>query len=194
MRHDLTLEGPGFRLRPVGDDDAQFILGLRTDPALGRFLHATSSSIGGQLAWMSRYYERPGDYYFVVEQRKSLDLEGVIAVYDLDSERRSAEWGRWILRHGSLAAVESALLIYRAAFDTLKLDETYSRTVADNQAVVSFHDSCGIESRKILPGHFDIAGKRVDAVEHRLHKTQWAAVEQRLASLATLTARRLSRG
>src|ERR1039457_4516855 len=47
--------------------------------------------------------------------------------------------GRWILRRGSLAAAESALLVYTIAFEDLALDRVYCRTVSANRAVVSFH-------------------------------------------------------
>jgi len=193
MRHDLTVAGPAFRLRPIGDGDAALVLELRNNPQLNRFLHATSSSLAAQLAWLAQYYERPGDYYFVVERQQDGLPEGVISLYDIDAAGHAGEWGRWILRPGSLAAVESAWLIYRCAFEQLGLDEVYCRTVADNASVVSFHDSCGIAQRTRLPGHFDLDGRRVDAVEHRVSRAAWHDLTPRLEKLAQLTARRLYR-
>lgn len=190
MRHDLTLSGPAFRLRPIGDADAAWVLKLRGDVALNRYLHATSASLADQLAWFSRYYERPGDYYFVVE-RHSASPEGVIAVYDVDSQAGCGEWGRWILAPGSLAAIESAWLIYRCAFELLGLQRVYCRTVADNTAVVSFHDSCGITYRRLLPAHVELNGRHVDAIEHSVDLDAWREIGPRLARLAQLTARRL---
>ena len=61
MRHNVILEGPSFRVRPIVDSDAPFVLKLRSDPELSRFLHATPLSIESQLGWFERYYERPGD-------------------------------------------------------------------------------------------------------------------------------------
>jgi len=194
MRHDLTQEGAAFRLRPIGDADAALVLELRSNPELNRFLHATSPSLDDQLAWLARYYERPGDYYFVVERLQGGAAEGVISLYDIDAANHGGEWGRWILRPGSLAAVESAWLIYRCAFETLGLQEVYCRTVADNGPVVSFHDSCGIADRRVLPAHFDLGGRKVDAVEHRVVRSQWNELGPRLEKLARLTARRLQRG
>jgi RimJ/RimL family protein N-acetyltransferase len=194
MRHNLILAGPAFRLRPIGDADAHLHLELRCNPYLNRFLHATSSSVEDQLAWLADYYERPEDYYFVVERLETGAPEGVISVYDIDFEIGSGEWGRWILKPGSLAAVESAWLIYRYSFEQLKLAQVYCRTVADNQPVVSFHDSCGIPQRRLLPGHFDFGGNRVDAVEHLIDHWAWTQISPRLEKLAQLTARRLKRG
>jgi len=194
MRHNLILAGPAFRLRPIGDADAHLLLELRCNPYLNRFLHATSSSLEDQLTWLARYYDRSGDYYFVVERLETGAPEGVISVYDIDFETRSGEWGRWILKPGSLAAVESAWLIYRYSFEQLDLSQVYCRTVADNRPVVSFHDSCGIPQRRLLPGHFDLSGHRIDAVEHLMDRRAWAEISPRLQKLAQLTAGRLQRG
>lgn len=173
MRHDLVVEGLGFRLRPVTDADAALLLALRSDPELGRFLHPTPPALDSQLSWLSTYYERPGDYYFVVERRVDGHAEGVIALYDLGDVPSAAEWGRWILRRESLAAIESAALIYRCAFEHFGLGEVYCRTVAENVRVVGFHDSCNCAIRRVLPNHFILGDRVCDAIEHRVDRMNW---------------------
>lgn len=192
MRHELQLSGTAFGLRPVRDEDAAFIVGLRSDPELARWLNPTSAKVEDQLAWLARYYERPGDCYFVIERLATGAAEGLIGIYDI--ERGEAEWGRWLLKPGSLAAVESVALIYRCAFEQLGLDAVCCRTLADNERVVSFHDSCGIAERRRLPAHVELRGEPHDAIEHRLTREAWPAVDARLTQLAQLTARRLQRG
>jgi RimJ/RimL family protein N-acetyltransferase len=194
MRHDLRIDGYGFRLRPVCDSDAPFIVRLRSDTTLNRFIHASSPRLDDQLEWLAKYYDRPGDYYFAVEALAGGASEGVVSLYDIHPRESCAEWGRWILDHGSLAAVESAWLTYRVAFEQVGLQEVYCRTVTDNASVVSFHDSCGITDRRLLPGFFELAGQRLDAIEHRVHRTEWAVIAPRMARLAQFTAQRLSRG
>lgn len=192
MRHEFHIEGPAFRLRPVTGDDSAAIVALRNLPELARFINATSSDPADQRAWLERYHEREGDYYFIVEGRDGA-LEGTIALYDVNAELRTAEWGRWILRPNSLAAVESALLLYRLAFDRLGLDAVYCRTVAANKAVVSFHDSCGLERNGTLPGRFEQGSIQHDLIEQRLRRENWPPVEARLAALAQAVARRRER-
>ncbi|RYF66077.1 MAG: N-acetyltransferase, partial [Comamonadaceae bacterium] len=111
MRHDLNLRGLAFGLRPVQDSDAPLLLALRGDPTLNRYLNPTSDRLDDQLAWLQAYYERPGDFYFVVERLHDGRAEGVASIYNVDTVQKTAEWGRWILRPGSFAAPESALLI-----------------------------------------------------------------------------------
>jgi RimJ/RimL family protein N-acetyltransferase len=194
MRHDIILDGYAFRLRPIGDADAKFVISLRSNPQLNRYLHPSSNRVEDQLDWFAEYYRRPGDYYFVLERKDNNASEGVVSVYNIDTEYRTGEWGRWIIKPGSIGAVESALLIYRVAFERLHLHVLYCRTMADNAKVVSFHDSCGIIQRTLLPLYFDIDGRRFDAVEHQIDTFTWAKICPRLEKLAQLTARRATLG
>lgn len=152
------------------------------------YLHDTSQKLDDQLDWFARYYERPGDYYFVVERQDSGASEGVISLYNIDPEAACGEWGRWILRPGSLAAVESAWLIYRCAFEQLGLERVYCRTVADNKPVVSFHDSCGITDKRLLSGYFELGDKSADAVEHQITRQAWEVIGPQLENMAQQTA------
>ena len=191
MRHDIRLIGFGFGLRPVEMRDAAEIVALRTDPRNQRFINETSSSIADQEAWLQRYFERAGDWYFVIHHLASGITEGVVGIYDYDSAANAAEWGRWVLRHGSIAAIESALLVYRAAFEAVRLDAVYCRTVADNVQVVSFHDSSGVPRANLLEGSAVIRGVAYDQVEHRIDRARFAQMEPRLGQLARRTAARL---
>lgn len=189
MRHDLRIDGYSLRLRPIGDEDAEFVVKLRGDPSLNRHLHAGAVSTADQVAWFADYYRRTDDFYFVAEHRETESPEGVIGIYDVASGW--AEWGRWIMQPGSLAATESAWLIYRVGFELLGLDGMYCRTVAENAGVVSFHDSCGVRERRVIPACFAIGGRRVDAVEHRIDRSSWAEIEPGLNGLAGRLARRV---
>lgn len=192
MRHNISVEGFAFRLRPICDTDAPFVVELRSNPQLNRYIHSNSSKIEDQLRWFSDYYEREGDFYFVVE---SLDgtPEGLISIYELDKSALCAEWGRWVMKPESLAAVESVFLMYRAAFERLGLKMVYSRTVADNSRVVSFHDSCDIPDRRVLSEHFELDGKKFDAIEHRVRRETWEKISAKLENLSKQTARRISK-
>jgi len=191
MRHDIVLEGSAFRLRPVSDSDATFILKLRTNAFLNRFLHTTDSSLQSQLQWLAEYYKREGDWYFVVERCADNRQEGLISLYDHNATLHKAEWGRWILLPGSRAAIESAWLIYNCAFTLLNIREVYCRTVAENASVISFHDSCGISKRKLLSGHFDLNNHVFDAVEHCVDLSDWRTLGPRLKFLAEKLAGRM---
>lgn len=194
MFHEISIEGPAFRLRPIKDDDAAFVVQLRTDPSLNKFLHSTPLDAERQIAWLRDYYNRPNDYYFVIERRSNGVPEGVVSLYDIDPQTAHGEWGRWILKSNSLAAPESSWLIYRCAFEQIHLKSVYCRTVASNEAVVSFHDAVGFTSRTTLRRHFCIDGTPMDAIEHAVDLARWNEIGPDLHRMAEIVARRLSRG
>ena len=142
MKHTFHLDGYGYRLRPIRLSDAQFIIDTRLeDMDRNRFVHTISSDLSVQELWLRNYFEREDDFYFVIENRISGKSEGLISFYDVCDGR--AEWGRWVVRKGSLAAPESVYLLYRIAFEQAGLHELYCQTISDNTSVVSFHNSIG---------------------------------------------------
>ncbi len=52
---DFTFEKYGLSLRFVNEGDAEFIIKLRTDPKLGRFIHPTSPDVELQKKWIREY-------------------------------------------------------------------------------------------------------------------------------------------
>jgi RimJ/RimL family protein N-acetyltransferase len=193
MRHDLSICGEAFRLRPVQPDDAAFIVDLRSDRERTKFLHPISGLIEDQKAYLDQYFRRHDDYYFIVDSLLDGKPQGTISIYNIDREKWSGEFGRWILTPGSLAAVESALLLYTIAFNALKLEMVFTRTIASNDKVVSFHQSCGLKTQEVLRSHIEIDGESYDAVEQRLTLDAWPEVEPRLAEKAAMTARMVRR-
>lgn len=192
MRHDIRVDGIGFRLRPIKIEDAAFVVEIRTaHPERTRFVHSVSPDVKRQEDWIAEYLERTGDYYWTVERRDDGSSEGVVGIYDFDPAWRRAEWGRWVLRPGSIAAVESAMLVHRAAFDHLGLEVLISNTNAENLAVVAFHKSCGIRCSGLQSDYFNINGRRCDAVRHECSRGEWPQLEARLLANSQLVARHL---
>lgn len=183
MRHDISMEGYAYRLRPIRLEDAGFVVELRTDASLGKYLNSTSTKISDQESYIRRYYERVGDYYFVIEKMETREQEGLIAIYDLDDKEKTAEWGRWIIKPSSMAGLESAYLIYKFSFEILGLKSVYCRTIAKNEKVVSFHDSCGLTRNKILKNYAEIDGAIYDSIEHSWEKKNWLESGLRLEKL-----------
>lgn len=190
MKHRYSLEGYGYRLRPVRFSDAQFIIDTRHEnEERNRYIHPTPLVLADQQDWLRRYMERDGDYYFVVEDRLDGTPQGLISFYDVEGDR--AEWGRWVIREGSLAAAESVLLIYRIAFEQAGLKELFCRTVQDNVRVVSFHTSIGEKTRCIIPDAYQLPSGLYNAVEQYAEKDYfYAAVAPLLERQAKMIFRR----
>ena len=190
MVHSICLACVRYSLRPVTLGDAAFIVGLRSDPLLNRYLHEISPRVEDQVAWLERYFARCDDYYFIVEDADSGEQHGTIGIYDVEGDASGAQWGRWILKRGSMAALESAWLICEAGFLKLGLASISSRTLVENPRVVSFHDSFGARRTTVLEGHFLVGGERKSAIEHRIEATDWPALRSRHYSTLSRLARR----
>ena len=67
MRHTLQAEGFGVRLRPVRLEDAPFIVWLRNLEHVKGRVGDSAADAAGQEAWLRAYFERQGDYYFIIE-------------------------------------------------------------------------------------------------------------------------------
>lgn len=192
MKHAFRSEGEAFRLRPICDEDAEFVVALRTRDERARFLNRISLSTESQLKWLSAYYQRENDYYFVIERRGDASPEGLISLYDVNSQARQAEWGRWIVAPTSLSAVESVVLLMDFAFGTLSLSGVYSHTIAENTAVNSFHDSCGFRRGESQLGRFKIGDHVHDAIRHECTASEWIKVRTALAAKALRIAQRVN--
>lgn len=195
MRHDIHISGHAFCLRPIALTDARLIVSLRSDTDRTRHLHRIPRDVATQESYLNTYFDRAGDYYFVIDRLVVPHdrAEGVIGIYDVDTEHRRAEWGRWVIYPQSLAAIESAWLVYRVGFERLDLEEMYCHTLADNTAVLSFHDNAGLVRHKRLEAFHEIDGKRWDVIEHVLKRDQWPETSITLARRAERLAQRLSR-
>ena len=159
MKHAIFEEGIAFRLRPVRREDAPLIVELRRDPERTRFLNAIPLTIAAQEEFLDRYFERPGDYYFVIEDRDSGRADGLIGMYDLDGD--VAQYGRWVLRPGPVAAIESLLMLYRVGFEQFDLR---SPGGCQEQHVVSL---CRFQACTAGPAQsIDWHGQAEEFVEH----------------------------
>jgi RimJ/RimL family protein N-acetyltransferase len=141
-----VIEGKMTTLLPVVESDAEFILSLRTDPKLSKYLHSTSSDLMLQRQWIKKQRLQDNDYYYVIQRKSDKCRIGLIGLYngtDLD-----AELGRWICLY-PICALESLLLLYRFAFTLQSRALVYLRVVKENLPVISLHKRFGAVKRDI---------------------------------------------
>lgn len=145
------VEGPNLTLRLIRPEDAEYVHGLRTDPAYNRHLSEVRGTAADQRRWIERYKPREAvgeEFYYVIERRDGTRC-GLVRLYEIDAE--SFTWGSWILDHNKTrkAALESAVLIYVVAFDVLGLWKAQFDVRRDNANTLNFHRRFGaIEARE----------------------------------------------
>ena len=176
MRHHYTIQEGSYRLRPARLDDAAFIVDLRTQPGRNRFINTTSSDVAAQQDWLRRYFERSFDYYFVIEHVTSGEREGTLGIYAVNEEERSAEWGRWMVRPESKAAVASCCLAFDLAFGEMDLEMLHSYVAAENEEVIGLLGALGMRREKWLKGYLSLGGMAHDAVMLRISRSDWKAI------------------
>jgi len=96
------LIGKNINFRSVTVDDAEFILSLRLNPTLNKYLGTTSALLSDQQNWINAQISRPDDYYFMVESKDGKRL-GTCGIYDVKKETFGC--GRWINDVGAPAYV-----------------------------------------------------------------------------------------
>lgn len=122
-------------------DDAQFILELRTNPRISRFLSKTSSKLSDQESWLQKYESDDDQMYFII-LNKSHEKIGTVRLYDKIND--SFCWGSWILKEGvpSSSAIESSLMVYELAL-SMGFKKAHFDVRKGNRSVWSFHERLG---------------------------------------------------
>jgi RimJ/RimL family protein N-acetyltransferase len=183
MRHTLQTEGFGIRIRPVRMDDAAFIVWLRNlDHARGK-VGDSATDTSSQEAWLKTYFEREGDYYFILETLGGIPV-GTHGIYDLRGG--SAEMGRFIVRPDVMAAVPTSVLSYALAFEKMGLTELRATAVASNRKLHSFVRKSGFRQVGLQPAAQIIGGVAVDILHFILTLADWPQTQERLTPLARL--------
>ena len=54
LSSDFNLSKYGLECRLVNTDDSEFIVSLRTDPELSKYIHSTSTSVESQVQWIKQ--------------------------------------------------------------------------------------------------------------------------------------------
>jgi RimJ/RimL family protein N-acetyltransferase len=188
MKHSLQVEGFGVRLRPVRIEDADFIVWLRNlDHARGR-IGDSAADVGSQETWLAKYFERPDDYYFIIETAGGI----AVGTYGLwDFRDRSAESGRWIIRQDVPAAIPSAILGLDVAFGALGVKRIRVKTVSTNLPVLSLNRKFGMKETHVEHDSQVIGGKSVDQIHFILEPDAWTKARERIVPLAQLAERQV---
>ena len=143
---DFICEKYGVKFRFVNENDARFIIKLRTNPKLTRFIHNTDIDIDKQKEWIRNYKirEKNGtDYYFVVNYKDN--PVGLIRIYNIHGKVftvGSIIMGPDAPIHCALAAT---ILTKEIAFEILdlELEDTFDGVHVDNKQVVKLSLSWG---------------------------------------------------
>lgn len=139
-------------LRPVEVSDAEFLVQIRTDKKLAKYMHPISPSIVAEKQWIISQRSREGDYFFVI---CDLDGQSLGAVRLSSVADNSGEVGSLISYGNSVQNIEAEMRTIDFAFDVIGLDFLHGYTLTDNKPVISYHKKFGYvyeEEEKTVDG------------------------------------------
>ncbi|WP_288077677.1 GNAT family N-acetyltransferase [Pseudomonas sp.] len=168
----MDLQSKTVKLRLIEEQDAEFVLKLRLDDRYNQFLSSVDPSVEAQKEWIKKYKtdESKGiQYYFIIDRHDGVPC-GTVRIYDLKDD--SFCWGSWILNENKTryAALESAFLVYKFAFDKLKFKKSHFDVRKGNDRVISFHEKMGAvrTGETELDLLFEITKEAVSRTKERL--------------------------
>lgn len=146
LSEDFELERYGVKARLVTEQDAPFILSLRTDEKLSRFLHKTDDDLAKQLGWMKAYKERERkglDYYFIYANADG--PFGLNRIYDIHDDCGTG--GSWLCKPGSdvEASIATLLIMRDIMFERMGLQYDLFDVRKGNKHVQKIHKMMGAQ-------------------------------------------------
>lgn len=136
----------GLEVRLVDEKDVDYILSLRTNKHLTRFIHQTDDNRGKQLDWIRSYKKREQEgreYYFIYfHEGKPIGLNRIYNIFEY-----YGTIGSWICNPNNETEVSLAtyMLMFDLMFDHIKLDITLFDVRKENKHVWKLHKMLGAQ-------------------------------------------------
>ena len=144
---DFSFSRYGMSVRMVEEKDAEFIVRLRTDKKLSRYLHETNPDVEKQRDWIREYKKRENDgleYYFLYYSEK--EKLGVSRIYNILNDRE-ATGGSWICPPTNTMEQSIGTLLFGrdVFFEVLNFNLEHFQVSKGNNQVLNFHKRMGAE-------------------------------------------------
>lgn len=146
LSKDFSIKKYGLHVRLVRESDAGYILKLRTNKELAKYIHATDNDIQKQLEWIGNYKKREKegrDYYFIYfKEDKPVGLNRIYNIFEY-----YGTIGSWINDPDN--EIETSMATYffmlDILFEFLNLDLSVFDVRKTNKHVCKLHKSVGAQ-------------------------------------------------
>ena len=163
-----TLRGRHVTLRPLTPHDAEVTQGWRTG-GRAQLLNRGAQTVAEQQAWIEG---RPATEYNFVMMLDTGDLVGMYSLIDVDMHHRRAVAAHFLIGEPELVApygagviaAEATQLLYRLAFDELKLHRLDGTVSGDNVGMIRYDQYLGWQVEGRLRDHYFLNSHYQDAV------------------------------
>ncbi|MGL5720919.1 MAG: GNAT family N-acetyltransferase [Brevinema sp.] len=145
----MQKDGKIIRIRPVSTQDAAFILSLRTNPVLSRFISPTSSSLQDQINWIKNYLQHSygvTQYYFIIEVKQNSIPVGTVRLYSINFEQKECTWGSFMIhpsrpKGATVEAIKLSLIIAKE----IGLQKVILDVRKENKKAIRLYEFCGFQ-------------------------------------------------
>lgn len=140
MIYPKIIQGKTVILRPVQEEDAEFIIQLRQAEEIRRYLHTLDITVEAEREWIRKHNALEGDYNFIICDKTEKPV-GMISLYNIhDGE---GEPGRLASFGSAPQNIEACLLINDIGFEEFGLNRMVGCVVAQNTKVISMQQKIG---------------------------------------------------
>lgn len=143
MYIEKKLIGETVALKSVEMDDAEFILNIRNNEKISKFLPKLKISLEDQKKWINKQRSDRDSYYFIVEDIQNEKKLGTISVYDIVGNH--GETGRFCSIGNFIQNTEAIVLLYDFVFYDLLLDYVTIWVYKENKPVIAMNTQIGFE-------------------------------------------------
>lgn len=166
---DFDITKYGVHCRLVNENDASFIVKLRSDEKRSRYIHSTDNDVESQRQWIRDYKIREAngvEYYFIYEA-DGVPF-GVNRIYDMHDDHCTE--GSWVCLpiEDSSKTIASALIIRDIIFEDFQFDYDLFNVSVGNNKVKKFHKISGASIIDENPEEYLFKLTREDYLENRL--------------------------
>lgn len=145
----MIIKGYIIDLKLVDMKDAKFILKLRQNKELNKYISPTSIDLDNQKKWIENYLEREKkkeEFYFIVQTKKGISC-GTVRIYNIDNKMKECVWGSFILAkdrpNGSYSEVIELSLNF--AFEILKMKKILLDVSKENKKAIYIYEKSGFK-------------------------------------------------
>lgn len=141
---DFYVKSLGLEVRLVNVQDVDYILSLRTNKFLTRFIHQTDDNRDVQIEWIKKYKGREAEgreYYFIYHlDGKPVGLNRIYNIFEY-----YGTIGSWICNpdNETETSLKTYILMFDMMFDHIKLDITLFDVRKVNKHVWKLHKMLG---------------------------------------------------
>ena len=141
LDENFSLEKYGLKVRLVNENDAEFIVSLRSNPDKTKYMITLDNEVESQIRWIHEYKkrEKEGLDYYLIYSNSEDKLLGLNRISHVDYNERTAKTSSWITVDGLInEAFKMSMIQNEIAFNIIGIETTWCDVHKKNHSVTRF--------------------------------------------------------